>query len=326
MGWCGVGRIPVWRTIGSAYAFVFAHLATILGIVWLPLVLLSVAEYLAIARYLDATLAALAAGNRFAVYGAAAYLYLYMIVSVFLAAVIAVPIFRQALGLTTRGRSVHLALGWAELRVFGALVAFYIVMQVMGVIAVIVWGLLAIALLAAARVMPQVGGIASGDIVMWANRAAVAVVAGIFVFAYVRLSMVLVPQVVAEKRIDLVRSWSLTRGNFWRSLFVVLVVGAPGWFLFVTVQYALVGFAVLGDALSVVPMANQFTASTAEAVRKVQLILAWLPTFFAIRLAVQPVALGLASGAAAAAYRALVPDPAALSTPEPDGPPPAAFS
>jgi hypothetical protein len=47
-------------------------------------------------------------------------------------------------------------------------------------------------------------------------------------------------------------------------------------------------------------------------------MLAWLPYLYAAWFLVRPLAIGLSSGAAAAAYRALVPDAPAVSTPPAD--------
>ena len=71
-------KIPFWRSLGSLpTALRSGNLATIIGLIWLPMTILCVAEYFAISRYFDGVLTALADGNRFAIYSGAEYYYLY---------------------------------------------------------------------------------------------------------------------------------------------------------------------------------------------------------------------------------------------------------
>ena len=38
-------KIPVLRTIAEGYAFTFGHLGTIIGLIWLPMVIVAIAGY-----------------------------------------------------------------------------------------------------------------------------------------------------------------------------------------------------------------------------------------------------------------------------------------
>ena len=160
-------NIPVWRTIGSAYGFAFENLATIIGLIWLPLTLLFVGEYFAVSRYLDSVLTALADGNRFAVYGGAGYLYLYRIAVLFLQAIVAVPVMRQAFGLRSKGAFVHFGLGLAELRLFGAFVAFFLIVLTIEIAFLVVWVALAAGLTFGGNALGVVQGVSVPLVAAW---------------------------------------------------------------------------------------------------------------------------------------------------------------
>jgi len=321
-----VTKIPVWRTIGAAYRFAFANLATVIGIVWLPLTILLGAEYFAIRHYLDVTVTAMTIGNRFVIYGAAGYFYIVMAAAIFLEAMIAVPIMRQALGLRSKGAFVHLALGPAELRMFGAFVSYNLLLLTLVFAGRFLLALLAQGVAAAADAYGAQYGLSSGTVAPWSLLVLQWSLFAGYVILYVRLWFFLAPVVIAERKIDLIRSWTLTHGNFWRAFFVVAFVSFPVWLLYVSVQLGFVGVATFGDTTSIMPMASRFAGSAQIAASQMRALLGWLPYLFGAWLLIQPLALGLLAGAAAAAYRALVPDAPTVSSPPADGPLPAAIS
>ena len=312
-------QIPVWRTIGAAYGFAFENLATIVGFVWLPLVLLFAGEYFAVSHYFDAVLAALASGNRVALNGGLAGLLVFRMFALLIEAVIAVPVMRFALGLGTRPKAFHFALGPAELRLFAGLVAISIVVQLVSLPGQIALRLLAGHRADLAAAVPPFLGISPVACAQIGVLACTGFWALFVAYVGVRLSFFVAAVIVAEKKLDLVTAWSLLRGNNWRSLFVVLAVGAPVWLVYLAIQISLVGSAIYLPATDIVlPVASQFAAGLAAS--QMHRILHWLPLVYAIWFAIEPLALGLMSGAAAAAYRALVPAPPAVSTPPADLP------
>ena len=141
-----------------------------------------------------------------------------------------------------------------------------------------------------------------------------------------RLSFFLVAVTVGEKRIDLIRCWTLTHGNFWRIFCVLVFVTVPTWLLYLAIQMAFVGVAAYSPATEFIPAASQFGGNVRIAAGQMHRLLAWLPYVYGAWFLVQPLALGLSSGAAAAAYRALVPAALAVSTPPADSPLPAVTS
>lgn len=308
-------KIPVRATIRNAYAFAFGHLAAIVAIAWLPLALLLAGEYLAVRHYFESVLKALAEGNQFAIYGAAGLFYLYRVIALLLLAMIAVPIMRQALGERNRADFAYFALGRPQLRAFGALISVELIMLTLEVLSFIGWWVILLTLSSAAKSAGPIAGIA---FVIWARWTLVVITLALLaaiVFINVRLSFLLMPVTVSEQRIDLIRGWTLTEGNFLRSLVVLFAIAAPIWVLFVALQFALAGFAVYDDASTLFFPANRFSADRMEAATQMQAVLAWLPLFFGAWLMVRPFALGLAAGAGAASYRALVSGRADVSIP-----------
>ncbi|HWU27045.1 MAG TPA: hypothetical protein VN154_11650 [Rhizomicrobium sp.] len=303
-------KIPFWPTIGSAYRFAFEHLATIIALIWLPLIVLCIAGYFAISHYFDGILSAVAAGNRYAAYAGIGDYYLFRIGALFLESVMAVAVMRQALA--PRGRSVfvHFWLGPTELRMFGAFASAALVLLAIEIFALF---LLFVLLTIAARTFGAGHGAAS-SYALWAMLALFLVTFGGVAFVWVRLSFLLVPVTVAENRIDLIRAWELTRGSFWRAFLITTFTSVPAWLLYLTLQIAFVGFAMAGDAWNAWPFGIDLTSAAENVALKTHGILALLPYFYGAWFLVRPLTLGLTTGAAAAAYRALVPEPAAVST------------
>ena len=56
-------KIPVLATIREAYDFTFTHLGAIIGLIWLPMILITVIGFFVLQRFFDAYAGALASGN-----------------------------------------------------------------------------------------------------------------------------------------------------------------------------------------------------------------------------------------------------------------------
>ena len=314
-----MNKIPVWRTIGEAYGFTFGNLATIIGLIWLPLAMLLVGGYFTISHYFDGVLTAIASGNRYAAYSGAGYFYLYRIAGLLLEAVIAVSVMRYALGQRDKPAFVDFHLWIAELRMFAAFVALSLVLIAVEIAGFIVLLIAAVALGLTLRFTGPVGDVPVQTIAGYGGIALLTAFVSMLVFVAVRLSFLLVAVTVSENRIDLIRAWEMTRGNFWRAFLISLCVGLPTWILYVGIQLAVIGF-IAGDATSVSPMSIQFSGSLTAVTTRMHQMLAWLPYLYGAWFLIHPLVLGLTSGAAAAAYRALVPAAPAVSTPSADVP------
>jgi len=199
---------------------------------------------------------------------------------------------RQALGSRKGTAVIHFALGLPELRVFGALCLFFLLLMVM------VTGI-------------GFGGLLLGGLAM-ANKSAgfsllvallvLAAVLG-FCYATVRLGFLIVPVAVAEEQVSLTRGWILAQGNFWRILVVVMAVLLP---LYLVNFIGLV--AVVGPQLIAPLPANTTMAEQAIAAR-FGLIGQHMPAYLGMTLILAPFKIGLSVGAAAFGYRTLAAKP-----------------
>jgi len=290
-----MNKIPVWSTIRSAYIFTFKNMGTIIGLVWLPMIVVAVLGFFAFAHYFDQMEIMMSEENPSAAGSAMAPLFVFILLALFAVAMIAVAVARQALGLNTGTSWLQFGFGATEFRMFGALVAFLLILIAVSLLFALVVGVLA---LLGGALGGQVGQIASGGV---AIAAAVAFVVGM-IFISVRLSFVLVPVTVMERKVDLIRVWSLTRGNFWRALAVLLAVLLPVSAVFLAIQWAVFGAAIL-------PMdqVTQAASKSSEMAARMHEFRQELPVLFGLLLLMAPLGAGLKIGAMAAAYRALVP-------------------
>ena len=111
-----MNKIPVGQTIRFAYAFTFGEIGTVIGLVWIPLVINAVAEFL-----VERNFAGAGPGDGSSLPPGFGYFALYSIVAVLLIAMIASAIARQAMGLRHGPALAHVSLGTAELHVFGGI-------------------------------------------------------------------------------------------------------------------------------------------------------------------------------------------------------------
>src|ERR1700761_6772892 len=114
-------KIPVTQTIKAAYAFVFAHLGAIIGLIWIPMVLVTVLGFFVEQRYYAAAADALASDNYARLGPSAISLFCYFVAAILLYAVMLVPVTQLALGQRKDGAIAHFALGTPERRMFRAL-------------------------------------------------------------------------------------------------------------------------------------------------------------------------------------------------------------
>ena len=285
-----MNRIPVGKTIGYAYGFTFGHLGTIIGIAWLPLVLIGVLQFLPYAFGGNPMLPAedATAAGRQALEGLATSL-----LTLLLYSIIYVPVTQHALGLRHGTPIVHLALGAPELRVMGAIILFIVVFIGMVLGVAVLAGILGLV------------GAATGKAAIFGLIAALVFLAAFFGFIYaiVRLSFLLVPVTVAEGHISLTRGWLLTRGNFWRIFVVLLAIVVPILLLHLAGMLAIVGPGLFA------PLPAGAEAAGRAFSQRFAVLGQHMPVYIGLNLILAPFGIGLGQGAAAFAYRSLVPPP-----------------
>jgi hypothetical protein len=270
-----MNKLPVAKTVTDAYGFTFTHLGTIIGLIWFPMVVSTLLNFLPQLAdgYGDGAVPGAGPIESLAV----------LLLTLLLSAIMYVAVARQALGLRHGPAVFHFALGQPEFRVYGALLIIYFLI-----------GLAALAQLEA----QAVGGPA-------ASIAAVIALPGILFIIYlaVRFAFLLVPAVVTENKVDFAHIWSLTRGNFWRIFAVVVAIAVPLWFIESAAALALLG----NDLQAALPPAQtsdpQVLAQHMTAVEDV--FRRHLPELMGIWLIMAPFSLGLSLAASSSAYRTL---------------------
>jgi hypothetical protein len=281
-------KLPVGSTIRHAYSFTFGELGTIIGLCWLPLVLIAILQFLPYAFGGDPMAPAenATAQGRHGIESLVSSL-----VMILLYAVAYVPVTRQALGLRKGPAIVHFALGLPEFRVFGALLLFFLVIFAMA-IGIGLLGLVAGGISVMTGKNP-IAGFAFALVILTALLG--------FIYAIVRLGFLIVPVTVAENQVSLTRAWTLTRGNFWRIFGTLLAVLVPLYILHLGGLIALVGPGLFAPLPSNLALAEQVLASRFAQVGK------HIPEYIGLTLILAPFNIGLGIGAAACAYKVLSP-------------------
>ena len=295
-------KVPIVETIVSAYRFTFGDLGMVIGLIWLPLVIYTLGQFF-VTNYVEAVSPA----DPGATGQATAILFGFSLVSVFLTAMIGVSLTRQAIA--PRGAKVvaQFVISAAEFNYFFALLGVFLIM-----IAVYVASLIADFFLASLR-NALAGGLAAA---IGANALKLATVVLLFVldlavllFIGVRLAFLVAPVTVAEGRIDLVRAWKLSRGNFWRMFSVILLTVGP---IFVLGEIA---FAVIVGPAYVIQFVRAFlgaldavalgAAPSAELFDRLPDIASKTPMLLGLSFLLAPFTYGLLYAASAFTYRSL---------------------
>ncbi len=277
-------KIPVGQTIRSAYDFTFSQLGAIIGLIWIPQLIVSVGGYLTALPYNSRiaagdTTAAAASERLLAAFGE--------IVSLLLIAVMMVAVTRQALGLRTGPARAYFALGKPEFRLFSSVV-------VLAMLAVLfVFGMTLAATLL--QSVPEPLGSVFDSVVTLGGFGAI-------IYAMTRLGFLVAPASVANEDYGIERSWILTRGNFWRILAVIVGAIGPISAVSILIFLYLVGPNFFPNDLSILndPAAlEQFQLKQAQILAQIQ------PAMLSLGFAFAPFTLGLWAGAAASAYKFL---------------------
>jgi hypothetical protein len=277
-----MNKIPIAETIRFAYQFAFGQIGAIIGLVWLPLIIVAFLQFL---PYALGTANSTAGSNTAEAAGATLINLAFSTTALVLYGMNFVSVTRQALGLRQGAASIHFSLGWPEWRMFVGIV-------VCGLILTAAMGLYLI--LGSLIFQAQ-----SGNTLMSVLAAMYAIVGFCaLVWFALRLAFVLAPVIVAEERVDLVRAFLLMRGNFWRALAIALAVTVP----FLLVQCVAVG--VIAGPGFFAPLPADTAAALAKRFRELD---SHMPAMIGLALLLTPFNLGLTLGASSFAYRALVP-------------------
>ncbi|MGA9794708.1 MAG: hypothetical protein WBQ17_04145 [Rhizomicrobium sp.] len=211
-------KIPVGRTLEAAFTFGLKSFLSVLGTVWLPILVTIVLIGGAV------TLSVMSLHGR--VFGpdptALLHLLVHMsgalalawIVFMIMGAMIQVGLLRKALGLHPGPVFVYFSLGTDVRRMLGAMLLLSVIYVGVG----IGFAAAEVAIFAVAH------SLSWGPGGYWIAGIACVVLACAYIYIVIRISYFLPAVVVAENRIGIGRAWALGGGNFWRIVAVVLVI------------------------------------------------------------------------------------------------------
>lgn len=279
-----MSKIPVLATIRAAYGFTFHHLGAIIGAIWLPMVIVTVAGFFVLHGFLGAAIDMLSGANPSAVGPALLVMIVYLVAALLLYAVMYVAITQLALGVRKTGVIVLFAFGPPERRMFRALLALTgLCLVLAGAALLVVMVILALAPAAGLRLSQM----EASALLSLGAYAVMAVLVP-------RFGLLLPAIGVAEETPVLRRAWELSAGNFLALLALVIAVLAPG---FVIAQLA-------SQLLPSAPLPPG-VSGTAEMIALFRQEQAMLPALTGIGFFVSPLTLGLIAGGSVAAWRAL---------------------
>jgi hypothetical protein len=306
-----MAKIPLERTIETTYGFAFRKFFSVLGVLWLPTLVLAclVAAIAAFAWpdvqhlhtfMMDATqsdseeisrerlMAMFQVAHdigRFA--GLVGLLFLVM------RAMVTVGVMEKALGLRDGPVFFYFSLGAAVWRLVGAFILALIVLFVVGVLTLCA---VALAWYGAEKFAAGVVGL-----VKFASAAAAVCW---MIYAFVRLMFFLPAVVVAEGRLGLGRAWALGGGNFWRTVGLLIAVLLPFAVVAGIVSHALFGGLFMADFETAVLAGRHLQPREVLDIILRDLRDIW-PVFVLYEIVTVTLVTGLGIGAVAAAYKAV---------------------
>jgi hypothetical protein len=305
-----MAAIALEKTIASAYRFAFTRILSVLGVIWLPGLLLG-AVIAAVAWRAWPDIHGLQSlqfsgdgsaglhisdGDRDRVLQAAFHLApfagLIWLAGIAVQAMISVGLLEVALGRRQGPVFVYFSLGAPVWRMIGALLLaaaamIGVVLATCALVAAVIWAVThyAAGLLGLAKFLSVAAAI------VWV------------VYVALRLVFLLPAVVVAEGRIDLARSWALAEGNIWRIVGLILAVVLP-----VEIAAGMLSRILFGGLRMMeteLVMIVLRAASPADALMgAVSVTHGLLPLLFLFNLLVLTLTTGLRIGAMAGAYRA----------------------
>jgi hypothetical protein len=293
-----MNKIPVTQTVLESYRFTFGGLSKVIGLIWLPIIILTVGGYFTLVPYFSGMAGALESGD-VSQQGSLMLRQLALeIVMIVLMAMIAVAISREILNPVRRPSFLRFALGPAELRVVGGLIALFFLMIVFIFILVVIGLVLGLAVngvLPAGAAVGSKGGAGIGALVG---------LIGFFglVYVMVRLGFLLTPAVAMEGGFGLERSWELTKGNFWRIVAVIVATLLPVLIVAMIIDLTILGPDFLNPHLE---LAHDPAAQMRHSAEQMRQMSAHLPLMMGIGFLLAPFTYGMTFAPAAFAYRAL---------------------
>jgi len=297
-------KIPLEATIASAYRFLFTRILSVIGTVWLPLLVMGVVvagtAYLVVPHgWWQGQFPAFGdkhpdPAELWAVFKPFAIgLPPVMLVGMVISSMMMVGLLRLALG-RTKSSYIFFSLGADVWRLLVAMILLLLLIVLFYFVAV------GVAVAGTVLLKPLVPHAA------WIIATVVLVIAAICfpIYAVVRMAFFLPAVVVAEHKIGLGRAWHLGGSNFWRIVLVFLVIVIPvGIVAGMVMNIAIMP--VLGNQL----MRFQDAPTPAEMGAFFRALLPLIPVFLGVSVLQRIAINALMAGAIGSAYNALNPKP-----------------
>lgn len=286
-------KIPVGQTIAEAYRFTFASLDRIIGVIWLPIIVLTIGDYFVAGPYLTGMANAMDSGDTAQLLPLVARQITYGFVQLVLLAIIGVAITREILTPLKRPLFLRFSLGLTELRVVVAIVGLYALFFLVGFICMVL-GMM----LSGSVPLP---GMAPGQRAIGFAALIALLFCPVLIYGFVRLAYFIVPSVVLEGKYGLERSWQLAKGNVGRIILIGLAVAVPLLIVAFLLQAAVLGPEAFNTQVGLFDRAAQARQS-AEHLR---LMAQHLPLLKGLEFVLAPFMYGLAFAAPAFAFKFL---------------------
>ena len=274
--------LPVVATVREAYAFAWQHLGAVIGLIWVPMLVLTISGFFAKQRFYNDLIEALSSGNGANLGPSMLMMLGYVVAALLFYAMMIAAVTQLALGQRSGPVVAHFAFGAPEWRTFRALAGL------LGLALLI----LMTAVMAVSALLAMAGGGKTGP---QDGMALVLVLYGLIIAGAPRFLLLLPAVAVAESEPALRRTWSLSAGHFWRLLAVLVLTFVPPLTLLVVVETLLAGPMAALDASG----DKMLIVSSVMRARQV------LPLSSGLGFLVAPLLVALFSGASVSVWRAI---------------------
>jgi hypothetical protein len=281
-------RIPVVATIRDAYMFAATNLGGVIGLIWVAMVMITVARFFTFYLFYNDFIDVMASGNAAQMGPTLLMMLGYLVAALLLYAVMFVAVVQLALGARAAPSFAHFAFGPLEWRMFRAFFALASLVLLIAV-AILFVANAALALVPGASKTGQAG---ASSLMALAMLCIGLVLASRF--------MLLLPAIVVNETVPAMRrAWALSAGNFLPLLGVLLGIFVPVALVFVLIE---VGMGEAGAGLTGATPQLQVIGAVMHA-RQTLPLTCGLSFFFS------PLVIALLAGASVSAWRALKDEP-----------------
>lgn len=292
-------KIPVGGTIAHAYSFTFGNILNNIGAIWIPFAVFWLMPYLLrLVGPHGALIEETRAGS--VPVGLSFLLFLlFILFFVLIASAQTAGLSKEAFGVRRGNAFLQFPFGAATWRIMGNVVVFLLVMFV-----------LYLALSILAYLIAKLFGIAGNDIdAMSTGQRVLRTILGLaflggLIYMSIRLWFFIAPVSVAQRQVSLIKTWELSKGNFWRIFAVLFVLFIP--FLIVDGILFYKVFGPILDALQEGMTADELTGPEQEVANNIRYLADnWWFLGYALAFLHTLLTTAFYSGASAYAFRAV---------------------